>query len=347
MRRSCSGALQRPCTPPAPPNRPGTKWPPQPSPARSAQENPDVSAHPRGRRDPKRRRGTHRSPAPPAPAGDESQGTGAARMLTSTAGNGPHSQVILLCDTLRGTVRIVSNAHCPGETGPCRVAGCGDPGRSKPGGPTPAGYSRSPFVPVPTPPIGCLLHDEHDGGEGHAGNTANRITCLSFTTTPATRPSDGARHTWPTITTTATRPHRTGAKIEVRTVSASGLAAGNASLKRLQRGRLRADRCEDRPDRGFTDDSCPLRGEGRQRYRRLLNSSPEGLGHGERHVPEMRRPAEAGPYCSLCAVDVMAKALNPFHGGRRKKLPGQHGKLPSRPAQTSPKPSAQPPLFSP
>ena len=154
MRRSCSGALQRPCTPPAPPNRPGTRWPPQPSPARSAQENPDVSAHPRGRRDPKRRRGIHRNPAPPAPAGGESPGSGATTMLASSAGNGPHSQVILLCDTLRGTVRIMSNAHCPGETGPCRVAGCGDPGRSKPGGPTPAGYSRSPFLPLPALPSG-------------------------------------------------------------------------------------------------------------------------------------------------------------------------------------------------
>ena len=59
------------------------------------------------------------------------------------------------------------------------------------------------------------------------------------------------------------------------------------------------------------------------------------------------RPAEAGPYCNPCAADVMAKALNPFHGGRRKRLPGQHGKLPPRPAQTPPRPSAQPPLFSP
>ena len=59
------------------------------------------------------------------------------------------------------------------------------------------------------------------------------------------------------------------------------------------------------------------------------------------------RPWEAGPYCSPCAADVMAKALNPFHGGRRKKLPGQHGKFPPRPAQTSSRPSSQPPLFSP
>ena len=59
------------------------------------------------------------------------------------------------------------------------------------------------------------------------------------------------------------------------------------------------------------------------------------------------RPWEAGPYCSPCAADVMAKALNPFHGGRRKKLPGQHGKCPSRPGAMSPKPYSKPPLFSP
>ena len=29
----------------------------------------------------------------------------------------------------------------------------------------------------------------------------------------------------------------------------------------------------------------------------------------------------AGAYCSSCAAGTMAKALNPFFGGRRKKLP--------------------------
>ena len=47
------------------------------------------------------------------------------------------------------------------------------------------------------------------------------------------------------------------------------------------------------------------------------------------------RPADTGAYCSSCAADIMAKALNPFHGGRRKRFPGQHGKLTPRPAQTS------------
>ena len=31
--------------------------------------------------------------------------------------------------------------------------------------------------------------------------------------------------------------------------------------------------------------------------------------------------AAAGAYCGTCAADIMAKALNPFFGGRRKKLP--------------------------
>ena len=31
--------------------------------------------------------------------------------------------------------------------------------------------------------------------------------------------------------------------------------------------------------------------------------------------------ADAGAYCSSCAADIMAKALNPFFGGRRKKFP--------------------------
>ena len=31
------------------------------------------------------------------------------------------------------------------------------------------------------------------------------------------------------------------------------------------------------------------------------------------------RAADAGAYCSSCAADIMAKALNPRFGGRRKK----------------------------
>ena len=184
----------------------------------------------------------------PPPTGDESPGSSAATMLTSSAGNGPHAQVILLCKTRRGAGRIESHAHRPGEIGPRRVAGCGDPGRSKPGGPTPAGDSRSPFVPVPDPPIRCLLHDEQQGGEGHAGSTANRITFLGFTTTPATGPGTPGR---------PSRPRRRGRTGPGKTLRPGrgwppGLLRGNASLNRLQRGRHRAGRRDNRPDRGFS-----------------------------------------------------------------------------------------------
>ena len=40
-----------------------------------------------------------------------------------------------------------------------------------------------------------------------------------------------------------------------------------------------------------------------------------------------RRAADAGPYCCTCAADIMAKALNPVYGGRRKKLPRLPGNL--------------------
>ena len=32
-----------------------------------------------------------------------------------------------------------------------------------------------------------------------------------------------------------------------------------------------------------------------------------------------RRAADAGAYCGSCAADIMARALNPRYGGRRKK----------------------------
>ncbi len=33
--------------------------------------------------------------------------------------------------------------------------------------------------------------------------------------------------------------------------------------------------------------------------------------------------ADAGAYCSSCAADIMAKALNPFFGGGEKSSPGR------------------------
>ena len=46
--------------------------------------------------------------------------------------------------------------------------------------------------------------------------------------------------------------------------------------------------------------------------------------------------ADAGTYCSSCAADIMAKALNPYFRGQRKKLPDRSGKLsPPQPATYS------------
>ena len=43
------------------------------------------------------------------------------------------------------------------------------------------------------------------------------------------------------------------------------------------------------------------------------------------------RAAGAGAYCSTCAADIMAKALNPLFDGRRKKLPQTKMSKPSSP----------------
>ena len=54
------------------------------------------------------------------------------------------------------------------------------------------------------------------------------------------------------------------------------------------------------------------------------------------------RAADAGAYCSSCAAGIMAKALNPFHGRRRKKLPERTRRLSPGPPATC---SAQQRLF--
>ena len=48
--------------------------------------------------------------------------------------------------------------------------------------------------------------------------------------------------------------------------------------------------------------------------------------------------ADAGAYCSSCAADIMAKALNPFFGGKWKKEAKPELSKPS-------KSSVQPSLF--
>ena len=44
------------------------------------------------------------------------------------------------------------------------------------------------------------------------------------------------------------------------------------------------------------------------------------------------RSADAGAYCSSCAAAILAKALNPFYGGRRKKFPRPGPPRPSAPS---------------
>ena len=44
------------------------------------------------------------------------------------------------------------------------------------------------------------------------------------------------------------------------------------------------------------------------------------------------RVADTGAYCSSCAAAIMAKALDPFFGGRRKKLPRPEPPKASRPS---------------
>ena len=46
------------------------------------------------------------------------------------------------------------------------------------------------------------------------------------------------------------------------------------------------------------------------------------------------RSANAGAYCGYCAASIMAKALDPFFGGKRNKL-GRPGEV------RTPRPSAQ------
>ena len=57
------------------------------------------------------------------------------------------------------------------------------------------------------------------------------------------------------------------------------------------------------------------------------------------------RAAEAGAYCSSCAADIMADAINPYFRVQRKKLPPERGTLLPRTRPTSFNPSTQHRLF--
>ena len=55
--------------------------------------------------------------------------------------------------------------------------------------------------------------------------------------------------------------------------------------------------------------------------------------------------ADAGAYCSSCAGEIMAKALNRHFRGRRTKLPPGQRALPRRPGPTVADTSGQQRLF--
>ena len=169
--------------------------------ARSARGKRGGSALRQGRRDPKRRRGTHRNPAPPAPGrrrepGDwRRQDAHIQRGQRPTCpgdppprdppGRRPHRVTCPLSRGDRTLPRRGLRRSRPLETRRTH------PGRILP----------QPISPRPCPPIGCLFHEEEDGGEGHAGSAADRTTLLSFTEIPATGPGAPG---WPS------RPQRRG-----------------------------------------------------------------------------------------------------------------------------------------
>ena len=57
--------------------------------------------------------------------------------------------------------------------------------------------------------------------------------------------------------------------------------------------------------------------------------------------------ADASAYCSSCAADIMAKAFNPFYGGRRKKLSPGKTQLAPQMTEASRSFPGQFPLFKP
>ena len=57
------------------------------------------------------------------------------------------------------------------------------------------------------------------------------------------------------------------------------------------------------------------------------------------------RSADAGAYCNSCTTGIVAKAFNPFYGGRWKKLPPGQRTVPRRPGPAAGSTSAQQLLF--
>ena len=85
-----------------------------------------------------------------------------------------------------------------------------------------------------------------------------------------------------------------------------------------------------------TDDACPLRMRDSSRYPETLTLPSRAVTLADQACRPCGRTAAAGAYCSSCAAAIMARALNPFYGGRLKKSSGRscQGSL-TRPANTT------------
>ena len=81
----------------------------------------------------------------------------------------------------------------------------------------------------------------------------------------------------------------------------------------------------ERSGRPSIDDSRPLRVEEPRGYRRVLYSSSKTWAMVNATCRNWDRNADAGAYCSSCAVGITASALNPQFRGRRKRLPLANG----------------------
>ena len=66
-------------------------------------------------------------------------------------------------------------------------------------------------------------------------------------------------------------------------------------------------------------DSQALWGEGRKRYRQILTIPTRTSVMADAKCRFCDHAADAGACCSTWTAAIMAKALNPFFGGKRKK----------------------------
>ncbi len=70
-------------------------------------------------------------------------------------------------------------------------------------------------------------------------------------------------------------------------------------------------------------DTCPLRMRDSSRYPETLTLPSRAVGMANPTCKSCDRAADSGAYCSSCAAAIMARALNPLYGGRRKTSQSQ------------------------